>query len=327
MSRMLSLLSVVTPMLDEEETAEAFYARMCSALEALPFELIIVDDGSRDRTPEILRRIAETDPRVQVVRLSRNFGHQNALSAGLDRARGDAVVTIDADLQDPPEVIPRLVERWAAGADVVLGVRAERAGEARWRLWAIDRFYAMFGRISQVHYSANCGDFRLLDRRAVDILNAMPERNRYLRGMALWIGFEQAEVHYDRDPRHAGETKYPLFKLIRLALDGVSSFSHVPLQMATAVGFAFAALAFLGIPAAIIAHIAGIYVPGIASVILVVCLLSGIQLITLGVAGEYIGRIYDEVKRRPMYVVSEQLNAPGATATVQLDEPLQTVGS
>lgn len=323
--RELGLLSVVTPMLDEEANAEAFCERVCSTLDGLDFELVVVDDGSADATARIVAGLVSSNPRIRLLRLSRTFGHQAALTAGLDHARGDAVVTIDADFQDPPEVIHELIEAWRGGADVVLAVRRSRPGEPPWRLKAIGLFYRLFGRISQISYTANSGDFRLLDRKALDVLRTMPERNRFLRGMSVWVGFEQALVEYDRDARAGGTTKYPFFKLLRLALDGVASFSHLPLQVATYLGFAFAILAFLGIPGAIIARIAGIYVPGIASVILVVCLLGGIQLITLGTIGEYIGRIYDEAKRRPVYVVSDRLNVDQMAAPV-LDEHLEPLG-
>jgi dolichol-phosphate mannosyltransferase len=306
--RALGLLSVVTPVLDEQDVLHEFHRRLGAALDGIDFELIVVNDGSTDATPLILNDLAAEDPRVRVIHLSRSFGHQTALTAGLDHAVGDATVMIDGDLQDPPEVIPELIESWRQGNDVVMAVREARPGEARWRLRAIAAFYRIFGRLSQISYSANSGDFRLLDRRALDALLAMPERNRFLRGMTSWIGFRQTEVLYDRDERFAGETKYPLIKLVQLALDAIASFSHVPLQMATLLGFLVSGLAFLAIPFAIVMRIYGLYVPGIASVIIVVSLLGGIQLVTLGVIGEYIGRIYDEAKRRPLYVVSSRVN-------------------
>lgn len=311
-ARELRKLSVVTPMLDEEAVAESFYRRIAAALEGLEWELIVVDDGSTDATPRILDDISAQDPRVLVLHLSRSFGHQPALTAGLDHATGDAAVTIDADLQDPPEVIPALVEEWRKGADVVTAVRRTRAGEPRWRLAAISAFYRLFARVASVSRSPNAGDFRLLDRSALRALAAMPERNRFLRGMANWIGFRQAEVLYDRQAREAGKTKYPFLQMMRLALDGVASFSRLPLQLSAYLGFFFAGLAFLGVPTAIGARLAGIYVPGIASVIMLVCFLGGLQLITLGVIGEYLGRIYDEVKHRPLYIVRERVS--GGTA-------------
>ncbi len=304
--RDLTLLSVVAPVCNEEELIVEFHRRTTAALEGLPFELILVDDGSTDSTPQLLRAIAELDRRVRVVTLSRNFGHQAAITAGLDRARGDATVMIDADLQDPPEVIPEMIERWRQGADIALGVRRERAGESRFKLTTARWFYGLFGRLSRVPIEPNAGDFRLLDRNALDALNSMRERDRFIRGMTSWIGYSQVRVEYDRDPRFAGETKYTTRRMIRFSLDAISSFSNVPLQAATVLGFIFSAIAFLAIPVAIGFKIAGQFVPGIATVLLVVLLLGGIQLITVGIIGEYIGRVYDEVKRRPLYVVDER---------------------
>jgi dolichol-phosphate mannosyltransferase len=297
-------ISVVAPMLNEEGVARVFYERVAAVLQGRSWDLIAVDDGSTDDTPSILDQLSAEDDRVTVVHLSRPFGHQAALSAGLDFARGDAVVTIDADLQDPPEVIPDLLHAWENGAEVVWAVRRTRPSEPRWRATAIRGFYRFFGRVSDLDWTMNTGDFRLLDRRAADALRRMPERNRFLRGMARWIGFPQAEVLYDRDQRFAGETKYPLRKLLSLAADGILSFSYVPLRLASYLGFGFALIAFIGLPAAVIARVTGlIYVPGQASVIFSLCLLSGVQLMTVGMIGEYVGRTYDEAKRRPLYVV------------------------
>jgi dolichol-phosphate mannosyltransferase len=297
---------VVAPACNEEELIIEFHRRVTAALEAMPFELIIVDDGSTDTTPDLLRAIADLDKRVRVVTLSRNFGHQAAITAGLDRARGDATVMIDADLQDPPEVILEMVERWREGADVVRGVRRERAGESRFKLTTARWFYSLFGKLSRVPIEPNAGDFRLLDRHALDALNSMRERDRFIRGMTSWIGYDQASVEYDRDPRFAGETKYTTRRMIRFSLDAISSFSNVPLQAATVLGFIFSAIAFMAIPVAIGFKLAGQFVPGVTTVLLVVLLLGGIQLITVGIIGEYLGRVYDEVKRRPLYVVDER---------------------
>jgi dolichol-phosphate mannosyltransferase len=281
----------------------------------LDWELVIVDDGSTDATPLILDTLSGEDPRVGVVHLSRPFGHQAALSAGLDHAQGDVIVTLDADLQDPPELIPEMVERWREGNDVVIAVRRTRRGEPAWRMAMIRLFYRLFGRAVGSEHAENAGDFRLCDRRALNVLLAMPERSRYLRGMARWIGFRQTTVPYDRDERFAGETKYPLRKLIRLALDAVASFSDAPLRLASYFGLVIAGVAFCGLPLAIAARIAGLYVPGIASVVIIVLFLGGIQLITVGIIGEYVGRIYQEVKRRPLYVVSTKAGrAAGADA-------------
>ncbi len=305
MARELNLLSVVAPMLDEEALASAFHARVAVALGDTPFELIVVDDGSTDRTPDILDRIATHDPRVRVLHLSRSFGHQLALTAGLDHARGDAVVLIDGDLQDPPEVIPELVNRWRDGVDVVVAKRRERAGETRFKVATAHAFYAIMGRLAQVQLEPNAGDFRLLDRQVVDALGGLRERNRFLRGMTAWVGFESGVVEYDRAARGGGATKFSIRRMLRFAWDGVSSFSHVPLQIATLLGLVFALIAMAGLPLTVVARYAGIYERGVPSVLFVVLLIGGIQLMTLGIIGEYVGRIYDEVKRRPLYVVKK----------------------
>ncbi len=269
---------------------------------------MLVDDGSQDRTPEILERLAAADERVRVVRLSRNFGYQAAVTAGLDHAQGDAVVTIDADLQDPPELIPQLVERWREGADVVYAVRRRRSGESRAKLTSARWFSSLFRRLAQIEIPEGVGDFRLLDRRAVDALSQMPERSRFLRGMTVWVGYTQSSVPYDRDPRQAGSTRYSWRTLARISVDALSSFSRVPLQVATVAGFAISALAFLGIPYVIVNRLLGFYVEGVSTLLFAILFLGGIQLIFLGIIGEYISRIYDEVKGRPLYFVSERLN-------------------
>jgi dolichol-phosphate mannosyltransferase len=295
-------------MLDEEGTAQAFCDRVRSALDGLPWELVVVDDGSQDSTPQILAAVARADERVKVVTLSRNFGHQTAITAGLDHASGDVVVMIDSDLQDPPELVPTMLEHWRAGSDVVYATRTDREGESRFKLKTADWFYRIMGRVSDVPLAANSGDFRLLDRRALDALLAMRERNRYLRGMTSWVGFTQTALPYRRDARYAGETKYPLRKMIRFALDAIASFSHAPLQIATVAGFVFAALAFLAIPVAVVFRFFGAFVPGVTTTVVAVLLLGGIQLMAIGMIGEYVGRIYDEVKRRPLYVVRDRVN-------------------
>jgi polyisoprenyl-phosphate glycosyltransferase len=304
------LVSVVTPMLNEEGTARRFYERLGDALEGVPWELVVVDDGSTDATRAILAELAEADHRVKVIELSRNFGHQTAITAGLDHASGDAVVMIDADLQDPPELIVTMLDCWRDGVDVVYAARTERDGETRFKLATADLFYRLLSRISSIPMTRNSGDFRLLDRRALDALLCMRERNRYLRGMTVWIGFTQTAVPYRRDPRYAGETKFSLTRMLRFSLDAIASFSHLPLQIATLVGFGFAALAFLMVPVAIGFRIAGQFVPGVTTTIIAVLMLGGIQLMAIGVIGEYVGRIYDEVKARPLYFVSRRRNLP-----------------
>ena len=302
------LISVVTPMHDEADNARALYERVAAALDAYQWELVVVDDGSRDATPQILAELAAADERVKVISLSRNFGHQPAITAGLEHARGDAVAMIDADLQDPPELIVDMIERWREGADVVYAVRESREGETRMKLYTAHVFYRLMARLAKIELPVDSGDFRLMDRRALDALLAMPERARFLRGMTVWIGFTQTAVTYRRAPRAAGETKFTVRKMLRFSFDAIASFSYFPLQLATLVGFAISLFAFLAIPLTIVARYSDIFVPGISSTLVVILLLGGFQLMTLGIIGEYVGRIYDEVKRRPLYVVRETTN-------------------
>ncbi len=302
------LISVVVPLLDEESAVGELHARLSSALDGFPYEIVLVDDGSTDGTPKALASLAADDPRVKVLHLSRNFGHQAALTAGLDAARGDAVVMMDGDLQDPPELIPEMLDSWRQGADVVYAVRTHRSGETRFKVATAHRFYRLMSRLSDVPLAEDAGDFRLLDRRALDSLLSMRESSRYLRGMTSWIGYPQAAVSYERAERHTGHTKFSFARMLRFALDAMVSFSHAPLQVATVVGFVVAALAFASIPVAVGMRIAGQFVPGITTVVIAVLLLGGLQLMALGIIGEYVGRIYDEVKRRPLYIVSERRN-------------------
>jgi len=320
--RALGTLSVIAPVYNEREVLPEFHRRIVEALAGLDYELLIVDDGSDDGSGEALEVMAKADPRTRVVTLSRNFGHQAAITAGLDHARGDVIVMIDADLQDPPELILTMLEHWRNGSDVVYAVRTERAGETRMKLTTARWFYRLFSRLAQIDLTQNAGDFRLLDRRALEALNSMRERTRFLRGMTVWVGFTQTAVPYERAPRPAGETKYTPRRMFRFSLDAISSFSHVPLQVATAVGFAVSAIAFLGIPVAIGLKLAGEYVSGITTVLLAVLLLGGIQLITVGIIGEYLGRVYDEVKRRPLYIVKRRINvAPPPADLLAPDAP------
>jgi dolichol-phosphate mannosyltransferase len=306
--RTLTLLSVVAPVFDEVELVEVFYQRVRAAMEGLPYELIIVNDGSEDGTTELLDRLANSDSQLRVVHLSRNFGHQAALTAGLEHATGDAVAMLDADLQDPPELIPEMVARWQSGADVVYAVRREREGETRFKLMTAAWFYRLFDKLAQVNLEPNSGDFRLLDRHALDALLSMGERSRFLRGMTVWIGFTQTAIEYERDARYAGETKYTVRRMLRFSLDAIASFSHLPLQLATYLGFLISGLAFLAIPVVIGLRLTGSYLPGFGSITIAVLMLGGIQLIAIGLIGEYVGRIYDEVKHRPLYVVRELRN-------------------
>jgi dolichol-phosphate mannosyltransferase len=306
--RDLRLLSVVAPMLDEEGLAEEFYDRVARSLHDVPFELIVVDDGSSDGTPAILDAIAARDERVKVLHLSRRFGHQMAITAGLDHARGDAVVMMDGDLQDPPEVIPPLLERWRDGADVVVARRRTREGETRLKLATARWFYGLMGRLAQIELEPNAGDFRLFDRAPLDALLRMRERSRFLRGMSSWVGFRRDIVEYDRAPRGAGRTKFPLGRMLRFAIDGLTSFSNFPLQLSALAGVVCAAVALLLLPLTIVARYTGIYERGVPSLLFVVLLIGGIQLLALGMIGEYLGRIYDEVKQRPLYVVARAEN-------------------
>lgn len=318
--RRLGLLSVTAPVLNEEDVLEHFYQRVCAALEGIDFELVLVDDGSTDRTPQLLAEMAANDERVRVVELSRNFGYQAAVAAGIDHCSGDVVVTIDADLQDPPELIPELIAEWVGGADVVYAARRDRKGEGRLKLVTARWFSVLFTKLAELDIPTNVGDYRLLDRRAVAALRRMPERNRFMRGMTVWVGFRQSSVPYDRDAREAGDTRYRWRTLLRISLDAISSFSHVPLQLATLVGFLVSAIAFLGLPYVVVSRLLDVFVvEGLSTLLFAVLFLGGIQLITLGIIGEYISRIYDEVKQRPLYLVNRRHNL--ATPTDEHGEP------
>ncbi|HEV7798753.1 MAG TPA: glycosyltransferase family 2 protein [Pyrinomonadaceae bacterium] len=311
------LISVIVPCCNEAQVILETNRQLVATLETIAqadFEIVYVDDGSSDTTPEILRAIQAADKHVRVVRLSRNFGHQLAVSAGLEHAAGDAVVIIDADLQDPPQVIPEMVARWRDGYHVVYGMRTDRPGETAFKLWTAKLFYRLINRLSKVQIPLDVGDFRLLDRQVVDVLLSMPERDRFLRGMVSWIGFRQVAVMYARAARRAGESKYPLLKMLRFAADGVMSFSLTPLRVALWVGFFSIAMAFAGILYALIIRLyTNDWVRGWTSIFTAVLFIGGAQLVTLGIIGEYIGRIYAEVKRRPLYVVQERLGFRGGT--------------
>lgn len=302
-----ALISVVAPVYNEAETVPELHRRLTAVLAPLgSYELVLVDDGSTDRTWEALRDLTRNDPHLRTIRLSRNFGHQVALSAGLDHARGEAIVSMDGDLQDPPEVIPRLVEQWRAGADVVFAVRQRREGETWFKLATASAFYKLINRVSSVDIPEQAGDFRLLSRRALDALLAMPERARFLRGMSSWIGFRQAEVGYTRGPRHAGETKYPMRRMLHFAGDALTSFSATPLRLVAALGFVSVALCLVALAWSLYVRLfTDETVAGWTSVVVVVLFLGGVQLLSLGIIGQYVGRIFDEVKGRPLYFVDE----------------------
>jgi polyisoprenyl-phosphate glycosyltransferase len=312
-NRLVPTYSLVVPAYNEEGVIEELAARLSEVMDALDgdAEAILVDDGSRDRTYERMLEAAREEPRLRLVRLSRNFGHQIALTAGVDIADGDAVIVLDADLQDPPEVVLELAARWREGYDVVYAVREAREGETRFKRTTASAFYRAFNRISEVQVPLDVGDFRLVDRRALDVFSQMRESNRFVRGMFSWIGLRQTGVAYTRQERFAGETKYPLRKMLRFAATGVISFSGAPLRAALNLGFFVSFVAFaLGIWSVIV-KVSGLYqVPGWTSIVVVTTFIGGIQLIVLGVIGEYIGDIHAEVKRRPLYVVSELENFP-----------------
>jgi dolichol-phosphate mannosyltransferase len=275
-----------------------------------------VDDGSTDGSTDALRQLAKKDHRVRPVIFARNFGHQIAVTAGLDYARGQAVVIIDSDLQDPPEVVLDMIAKWREGYEVVYAVRTEREGESWFKLFTASLFYRLIYRITDVDIPLDAGDFRLMDRQVVDVLNSMRERFRFLRGMSAWIGFRQIGVPYRRAARVAGETKYPFRKMLRLALNAVTGFSYFPLQLATYLGFVTAGLSILAIPIVAIGRLTGVQAfSGQASTLIAVLFLGGVQLISLGILGEYIGRLYDEAKGRPLYIVRE--------APVIEDEPTE----
>jgi dolichol-phosphate mannosyltransferase len=292
---------------DEEESLRELHTRLASVLDGLEggWELILVDDGSLDASFETMLELRRDDPRVKIVRFSRNFGHQVAITAGIDRASGEAVIVMDGDLQHPPEVIPDLIDRWREGFDVVYGVMSDRVGESSFKRWTASVFYRVLGRLADMEVPP-AGDFRLVDRGAVEAFTSLRERTRYVRGMFSWIGFRQTGVPYAAPERFAGQTKYTLPRMLRLAGHGILSFSNAPLRLVLALGFLVSALAILEAAYALIGKLGGFYVvPGWASIVFAVSLLGGIQLIVLGVIGEYVGLIYEEVKRRPLYLVRE----------------------
>jgi polyisoprenyl-phosphate glycosyltransferase len=301
--------SIVVPCFNEEAVLSETMKRLtvlCDALKEMQVELIFVDDGSQDRTLELLKAYAAQDCRIKIIGFARNFGHQIAVSAGIDAANGDAVVLIDADLQDPPEVIHQMIAKWNEGFDVVYGTRIDRQGESLFKLATARGFYRLLNRLSDIPIPLDTGDFRLMSRSVVDILRAMPERDRFVRGMVSWVGFKQTALPYSRSERFAGVSKYPLTKMIRFAIDGILSFSTKPLQISVAIGISAALLSVLGIGYAIFMRLfTNIWVEGWTALMIAVLFIGGVQLISVGILGEYIGRIYNEIKGRPLYVVKE----------------------
>ncbi|MCQ3936097.1 MAG: glycosyltransferase [Chloroflexi bacterium] len=300
--------SIVAPIYNEIDNLPELHRRVKEVMDTTgaPWELILVDDGSTDGSTDKIRELAKADPAVRPVIFARNFGHQVAITAGWDYARGDAIVIIDADLQDPPEVILELAKKWKEGYEVVYAVRAEREGESWFKLWTASVFYRLIYRITDVKIPMDTGDFRLMDRKVVNVLKQMKERHRFPRGMSAWVGFKQVGVTYKRAARLAGVTKYPFRKMLKLALNAITGFSYFPLQVATFFGFVSAGIAILAIPVVIYMRMAGSQAFfGQATTLIAVLFLGGVQLISLGILGEYIGRLYDEAKGRPLYIVRE----------------------
>ena len=300
--------SIVAPIYNEIDNLPELYRRLKAVMDSSgkPWELILVDDGSTDGSTEKIRELAKADKAVRPVIFARNFGHQVAITAGWDYARGDAIVIIDADLQDPPEIILELAKKWQEGYEVVYAVRAEREGESWFKKFTAAMFYRIIYRITDVKIPVDTGDFRLMDRKVVDVLKQMKERHRFPRGMSAWVGFKQIGVDYKRAARVAGVTKYPFNKMLKLALNAITSFSYFPLQVATFFGFFSAGISILAIPIVAILRLAGShFFEGQATTLISVLFLGGVQLISLGILGEYIGRLYDEAKGRPLYIVRE----------------------
>lgn len=304
---MRQTISIVTPFYNEQEGIAAFYRGICDVMATVPdcdFEVVCVDDGSKDGTLKGLIELSERDPRVQVIELSRNFGKEAALTAGLDAAQGDAVIPIDADLQDPPELIPQMIEAWRKGTEIVLARRTDRSSDTYLKRQTAALFYSVHNRLSSVRIPENVGDFRLMDRAVVDAVKQLPEQQRFMKGIFAWVGFKTETIDYTRKPRAAGRTKFSGFRLWNLALEGITSFSSVPLRVWSYVGFAFAVITMLYAGAVMYSTIVyGIAVPGYASLLVFVLFFGSVQLISVGVLGEYIGRIYMETKGRPLYLV------------------------
>ncbi|PZR56370.1 MAG: glycosyltransferase [Candidatus Meridianibacter frigidus] len=302
-------LSIVVPLYDEENNVDKLLSRTIETVRALPgapsYEVIIVNDGSRDGTLEAVRRAMRSQPHLILVNLSRNFGHQLAATAGLDIARGRAVILMDGDLQDPPELIGDFVEQWRIGFDVVYAIRRSRKGESRFKLLTAKWFYRITRGLTKVSIPVDTGDFRLMSRRVIEALKQTRERHRFLRGLVSWVGYNQTGIEYDRDARHAGNTKYPVSKMLAFAIDGITSFSEIPLHFASYMGFIASAFAFVYAIIVLILKFAHRNYPGYTSTIVTILFLGGVQLIGIGILGEYLGRVYDEIKGRPLYLISD----------------------
>jgi polyisoprenyl-phosphate glycosyltransferase len=313
---MKELISIVIPMYYEEEVAQECYDRLKSVMQDnnIRYEFIFVNDGSKDKTLDILTEIADRDSQAKIVNFARNFGHQTAVTAGVDFASGDAIIIIDADLQDPPEVIPALISKWKEGYEIVYAKRKKRTGETKFKLLTAKYFYKFLNYMSDIDIPKDTGDFRIIDRKAADVFKSMTERNRFVRGMFSWVGFNQTFIEYERDERFAGETKYPLKKMIKFASDGIIAFSTKPLKSVMTLGFFSVLVSFLVLVYAISIKLFGREVEtGWASIMVAITFFSGVQLLGMGIVGEYIARIYDESKNRPIYIVKDTVNIKEAS--------------
>jgi len=307
-------ISVVIPVFNEIDVIDACYERLTtvmSGIDGFTCELVFVDDGSTDRTHERLLEFHARDPNLKIVKFSRNFGHQIAVTAGIDEADGDAIVIIDADLQDPPEVIPEMVQKWQEGYDVVYGVRKRRVGESRMKLWTAAAFYRLLRSFTNIEIPVDVGDFRLISGRAAVYLRQLREKDRFVRGLVSWVGFRQVGLPYERDSRLAGETKYPFSKMFKFAIDGITSFSNLPLKLASWLGYLASFLAFIYLASVFVQRAMGYTIEGWATIMVAMLFLGGVQLICIGIIGEYIGRIFNETKSRPLYVI-ESIHGGGA---------------
>jgi dolichol-phosphate mannosyltransferase len=321
-------LAIIVPCFNEEAVIEATHARLSRALDELDCDcqIIYVNDGSHDRTAQLLAAIQQGDSRVRVLEFSRNFGHQTAVTAGIDHAEADAVVLIDADLQDPPEIIPQMVELWRQGFDVVYAQRTRRRGETKFKLLTAAAYYRLLDWLSDTEIPHDTGDFRLMNRCVVEALRQMPERDRFLRGMISWVGFRQVALPYERAERFAGQSKYPLWKMLRFAADGILSFSLKPLRLATGMGLAATALALMGIVYGLTARLfTSNWEPGWTTLFCAITFLGGVQLICTGIIGEYVGRIYRENKQRPLYLVQERRGFGESVPTARIASPADSL--
>ena len=301
--------SIVVPVFNEELVVEESYKRLKQVMDSTnePYELIFVNDGSRDKTAELVSSLCDRDKNVRLINFSRNFGHQTAITAGMDNSSGQAVVVIDADLQDPPEVILDMIAKWKEGYDVVYGQRLKRKGETFFKKITAKLFYRLLSSMTSVDIPVDTGDFRLIDRKVCDVMSSLTEKNRYVRGLVSWVGFKQTAVTYVRDERFAGETKYPLKKMLKFAMDGITTFSYKPLKISTYVGFLVSILSFIYLIVVLCLKLfTDTTVSGWASTLAVSLIFNGVILMMLGIIGEYIGRIYDETKNRPLYIIREK---------------------